>query len=176
MGWEGRFLGHAWPGNFPAKHILCAPRHKRVMRDSGGLRWVRMDAGGWMHAQQTQNKAKRVIYGLAWHNCDNHAGGRCLTMRDEGVTWASQNIHGFFGDTKGAASESYAFAHIPHEKRARNNKKKVKTSKFTVVNKVAKNEKTGKQQKNSQKKWEQETKRQSKKNSTKPKLPHVKEQ
>ena len=64
MGWEGMFLGHVWPGNFPAKHMLCALDIKRVMRLSGGRGWVRMGAGGCIRTQQTQNKAKRVIYGL----------------------------------------------------------------------------------------------------------------
>ena len=72
MGWEGRFLGHAWPGNFPAKHILCAPRHKRVMRHSGGLGWVRMDAGGWIHTYQTENKAKNVIYATTGQGVPHH--------------------------------------------------------------------------------------------------------
>ena len=70
MGWEDRFLVHAWPGNFPTKHILCAPRHKRAMRDSGGLGWVWMGIGGCTGTQQTQNKAK-VLYngrsGHVWH-------------------------------------------------------------------------------------------------------------
>ena len=48
--------------------------------------------------------------------------------------------------------EPYVCSNNPHEKRARNNKKKVKISKFTIGKKVIKNEKRGKQHKHSQKK------------------------
>ena len=54
-----------------------------------------------------------------------------------------RTCRGFFGDTKGVASDPYAFAHSPPGKRARNNRKKAKTSKFTVVNKVVKTRKRG---------------------------------
>ena len=78
-------------------------------------------------------------------------------------------MQGCFGGTNGVASEPYVFTHSPHEKRARNNKKKIKTSKFAVVRIVAKNETKGKQHKNSnkkmgkrEKKTEQETQHEAK--------------
>ena len=82
-------------------------------------------------------------------------------------------FRGDLGRAKGGAGEPYACANIPHEKRTRNNKKKAKTNKFVVVKKVAKNEKTGKQQKNINNKKEKAKKRQIKKNSTKQKFPQA---
>ena len=52
--------GHVWSGNFPQKNIYVREyNHKGVRRDSGGWVWVRMDAGGCISTQQTQNKANR---------------------------------------------------------------------------------------------------------------------
>ena len=82
----------------------------------------------------------------------------------------------FFGDTKGVASDPYAFAHSPPGKRARNNRKKAKTSKFTVVNKVAKTRKRGNNRKIVKINGNKSKKRQSKKNSTKQNLSQAKEQ
>ena len=46
-------------GKFPPKRHICTYSHKGVRRDSGGWVWVRMDAGGCISTQQTQNKANR---------------------------------------------------------------------------------------------------------------------
>ena len=53
-------------------------------------------------------------------------------------------FRGDFGGAKGEAGEPYACANRSDEKRTRNNKRKAKTNKFTVVKKVVKNENNGK--------------------------------
>ena len=72
--------GYVWvdcmAGKFPGKTRTCAHRHKGVMRDSGGWGWVRMDAGGCIDTQQTQNKSKRVVGGAQYTIVGKHVGGR----------------------------------------------------------------------------------------------------
>jgi len=81
-------------GKFPEKTHACAHRHKKLMRDSGGLGWVRMGAGGCIGTQQTQNKANRVISGRAGHIWDNHAWGGNGHKDGVVINWSSQNIWG----------------------------------------------------------------------------------
>ena len=67
------------------------------------------------------------------------------------ATCLPQSIQGFFEGAKGVAGGPHACINRPDDRRARNSKKKEKTSKSPGVRKVVKKCKEGKQHKNSEK-------------------------
>ena len=84
------------------------------------------------------------------------------------ATCLPQSIQGFFEGAKGVAGGPHACINRTDDRRARNSKKKEKTSKSPGVRKVVKKCKEGKQHKNSEKKQQKRTRRQSKEHSTQP--------